>query len=332
MQSKAQDPALEVLIHYYKFFIGTQPELKYYTILPDDETQKLDLFYRDNLASLINLRDDLINKVSKEQIQEKLLNLKLPRSQNEKVRKCVTYYLQNPDVNYDVIYELPFNKEVNDNVSNNMYLDEIKKSLEQISNQLHEQSDNIYSEKLDQISEKIDNVSNNEFDYENLISQIENTIKESKSEAEVEQNLDFLKLALGDEKHDLNENILEVKTALTNAINVLNQNTKISGQLMESTTKTIIAAQEKIVPNLRNDIQSALKSELVNFFKQTNKIVSTNSQQIVELEKTHKRINTTTLIITVGAIIFTSVASSFIASKFYTNKLMEYITISKNHK
>lgn len=332
MQSKAQDPALEVLIHYYNFFIGTQTELKHYTILPDDETQKLDLFYRDNLASLINIRDDLINKVPKEQLQEKLFNLKLPRSQNDKVKKCVTYYLQNTDVSYDVNYESPFKREANNSSSNNINFDEIKNSLEQISNILHEQSDNIYSEKLDQILEKIDTISNIEFDYENLRSQIENTITESKSQAEMDQNLELLKSVLDNEKYELNENILEIKTALTNATNVLNQYSKISGQLMDSTTKTIIASQEKIIPNLRGDIQSALKSELVNFFQQTNKIVLANSQQIVELERQHKRTNTTILIITVGAIIFTSVASSFIAAKFYTNKLMGYITIGKTHK
>lgn len=331
MQSKAQDSTLELLIHYYKFFIAAQSDLTHYTILPNDEIQKLEMFYRDNLASLINLQGDLINKASKELIQEKLFNLKLPRSQNEKVKKCITYYLNNPDVNYDASYEFPILKDSNSGGQfNAIYIEKLENSLNEILSKISE-NNNKNLELLNEITGIINASSNNENDSEELLSKIRE-IFEEKDPFEMERNLDLLKSAFDPVKNNFDENILEVKTALTNSTQILNQSTKITGQLLDSTAKAIMDSQQKIIPNLREDIQSALKSELVNFFQQTKKIVLTNSQQIVELEKAHKRINTTTLIVTVGAIIFTSVASSFIASKFYTNKLIDYITISKLHK
>lgn len=330
MQSKAQDPTLELLINYYKFFIAAQSDLKYYTILPDDEIQKLDLFYRDNLASLINLRDDLINKTAKEQIQSKASNIKLPRNQNQMVIRCVTYYLNNPDVSYDVSYEFPILRDSNRGGQfNAIYIEKLENSLNEILSKISE--NNNILEVLNEIKDLIDASSSNENDNEKLLSEIRE-IFEERDIFEMERNLDLLKSAFDPVKNNLDENILEVKTALTNSTQILNQSTKITGQLLDSTAKAIMDSQQKIIPNLREDIQSALKSELVNFFQQTNKIVLANSRQIVELERKHKRTNTTILIITVGAIIFTSVASSFIAAKFYTNKLMGYITIGKTHK
>lgn len=270
---KFQKTDLNILIAYYGFFISNIDSIIKYEIINEKMSQELKLFYLTNHATLIDIRDKLVNK-DFTSATEIINNHKFPNSQSLVIKDVINYYQNNITLDYNHISGLETIPSFNNGVI----------SLNQFSTQkpvdvFHDLS-MIELEKiipvLNEINVNLNSIMNNELisNASTFNSVISNSINKG-----INDNIKNHISSFQDEALQLLMKLSPPIKTLELSYTAIKNEQK---QLLENSINSLKLAQESIISSIPNMIINSNREILTELLKtQKNILIEKKQQKII---------------------------------------------------